>query len=60
MLNRRRGGRLLERYGGSVARLFFDLAGALREAACWRLRVGRSPDTAELVERLVATGARER
>jgi hypothetical protein len=54
MLNRRRSGRLLARYGGSVTRLFLDLAGTLSQADCFSLRVGDCAGTADLVERLVA------
>jgi len=53
LLNRRGGGRLLARHGGSVTALFFHLAGALREAACWRVRVGDRERTAALIEGLV-------
>ena len=53
LLNRRRGGDLLARYGGSLPRLFIDLAAALRDAACWRLRVGDMHRTADLIEQLV-------
>jgi hypothetical protein len=53
MLNRRVGGRLLGRYGGSVTRLFLDLAGSLGRADCFSLRVGECARTADLVERLV-------
>jgi hypothetical protein len=52
MLNRRVGGRLLARYGGSVSRLFLDLAGSLRDADCWRLYVGDYRATADLAEQL--------
>jgi hypothetical protein len=54
MLNRRVGGRLLGHYGGSVTRLFLDLAGSLGRADCFSLRVGDCARTADLVERLVA------
>ena len=53
MLNRRKKSALLKRYGGNVAELFLDLAGALREVACWRLRVGGVRETADLIETLV-------
>jgi len=53
VLNRRSGGRLLARYGGSLARVFVDLAGALSQARCWRVRVGGCAETADLVERLI-------
>ena len=55
LLNRRSGGALLARYGGSLPRLFVDLAGALRDAACWRLRMGDMQRTADLIEQLVGT-----
>ena len=54
VLNRRSGGRLLARYGGSLARVFVDLAGALGQARCWRIRVGGCAETADLVQRLIA------
>jgi len=54
MLNRRRHGRLLARYGGHAAGILFDLAGALREAECWRIRVGGCRETADLIEAIVA------
>jgi hypothetical protein len=53
LLNRRPGGRLLERYGGRLAALFLDLAGALRQAACHRISVGPCRETADLIEQLV-------
>ena len=53
VLNRRRGGRLLARHGGSLARVFVDLAGALSRARCWRVRVGGCAETAALIERLI-------
>jgi hypothetical protein len=54
LLNRRLGGRLLASYGGKLTPLFVDLAAALREAACWRIRVGGCRETADLIQRLVA------
>ena len=54
MLNRRVGGAPLAPYGGNVAPLFLDLAGALRDVSCWRLRVGDIRDTAGLIERCIA------
>ena len=53
LLNRRESGRLLHRYGDSLTAFFLDLAGALREAACWKLAPGRYVETADLVQRLV-------
>jgi hypothetical protein len=53
MLNRRSSGRLLASYGGSVTRIFFDLAGALRDARCWRVRVGGIRETADLIDRTI-------
>jgi hypothetical protein len=53
MLNRRSAGRLMARYEGSAARLLVDLAGALRDASCWSIRVGSDPETADLVEQLL-------
>lgn len=52
LLNRRGGGKLLERFGGSVAALFVDLAGALSQARCFRVRVGERAATAALLEEL--------
>jgi hypothetical protein len=54
VLNRRSGGRLLARYGGSLARVFVDLAGALGQARCWRIRVGGCAETADLIQHLIA------
>lgn len=54
LLNRRGGSRLLARYGNSVAALFLDLAGALREADCWQVAVGRCAETAELIQEVTA------
>lgn len=53
LLNRRGGGRLLARHGGSVVSLFVALAGALRGADCYRLRVGARGATAELLDGLI-------
>ena len=58
VLNRRSGGRLLAGYGGSLARVFVDLAGALSRAHCWRVRVGGCAETADLIERLIADKGR--
>lgn len=55
LLNRRSGGRLLSRYEGSVAALFVDLAGALRDASCFRVRVGGRTATADLICDLART-----
>lgn len=52
LLNRRAGGALVERYGGDLTALFLEVAGSLREAACWRLRVGELGPTADLVQEL--------
>ena len=52
MLNRRNGGRLLARHDGNVTTLFLHLAGALREASCWSVSVGRCGETADLIESL--------
>jgi hypothetical protein len=52
LLNRRRAGRLLARHGGSLTALFLSLAGALREASCWSLRVGEFAETAALIDSL--------
>ena len=49
MLNRRDGGRLLARYRGSIAAMFFDLARALSNVECYRVRVGGCRETADLV-----------
>ncbi len=57
MLNRRPGGRLLERFGGNETRLFLELAQALRRADCWRLRVGDHIQSADLIEATI-TGDR--
>jgi hypothetical protein len=54
LLNRRRGGRLLARYDGRLPGLFLDLAGALREAQCWRVSVGECRATADLIASIVA------
>jgi hypothetical protein len=56
MLNRRDGGRLLARYGGSAAALFFDLARALSHVECYRVRMGGRRETADLVRELVRSG----
>jgi hypothetical protein len=53
MLNRREGGRLLARYGGSMAALFFDLARTLADVECYRVRMGGRRETADLVFDLV-------
>jgi hypothetical protein len=55
LLNRRVGGRLLERYSGRVPELFMDVAGSLRDAACWRVTVGNATRTADLIESLVTS-----
>ena len=60
LLNRRVGGDLLARYDGNLSLLFMDLAGALRDAACWRIRVGDMQKTADLIEQLVRTPADEK
>ena len=52
MLNRRGRGKLLARHGNNVTELFVHLAGALREASCWRVRVGNYRETVDLVESL--------
>jgi hypothetical protein len=52
VLNRRPGSRLLERHHGSLVGLFVELSAALRDAACWRVVVGRFDRTADLIERL--------
>jgi len=52
-LNRRGAGRLAQRYGGDGTALFLDLASALREARCWRVKVGRFDETADLIQQLV-------
>ncbi len=57
LLNRRGGGRLLARFGGSVAALFVSLAGALRNADCFRVRVGDRSATATLLEELMCADA---
>ena len=57
MLNRRGNSRFPQRYDGSVTRMLLDLAEALRGAACWRVRVGRYRETADLIEELVEKGA---
>ncbi|HKQ61883.1 MAG TPA: hypothetical protein VJS92_11355 [Candidatus Polarisedimenticolaceae bacterium] len=53
ILNRRPSGRLLARYDGKLARLFVDLAAALRPARCWLVTAGRYAPTADLIEALV-------
>jgi hypothetical protein len=53
LLNRRTGSRLLNRYPGGVAEIFFDLAGALRGAECHRISVGRFTETADLIESII-------
>ncbi|MCP3981344.1 MAG: hypothetical protein GY716_18760 [bacterium] len=60
LLNRRDGGRLFERYGASIAALFLDLAAALRDASCWRVRVGRYEDTVNLIGSLSGLAATDR
>lgn len=57
LLNRRGGGRLLGRFGGSVTALFVALAGALRDADCFRVRVGDRSKTATLLEELMCADA---
>ncbi|ANM31177.1 hypothetical protein ABI59_18780 [Acidobacteria bacterium Mor1] len=59
MLNRRPGGRLLERFGGNETRLFLELAQALRHAECWRLRVGNHIESADLIEKTITGGNRK-
>jgi hypothetical protein len=54
LLNRRSGGALLARFGGSVPRLFLEVAGALSEARCSRLQVGNYAATADLIRETVA------
>jgi hypothetical protein len=50
LLNRRRGSKFLEGRGGDAADLVLEVAQALRPARCWRLRVGRFDETADLLE----------
>jgi hypothetical protein len=54
LLNRRKGGRLMARYAGGIAEVFFDLAGALGGADCHRVTVGRFSETADLIESILA------
>jgi hypothetical protein len=54
LVNRRPNGRLMHRYGGQIAALFLDLAGALRHASCHRIRVGDLAETADRIEDLVS------
>lgn len=54
MMNRRDAGRCLARFGGNPALLFMEVANALRDVSCWRVRVGKLEATADLVERLMA------
>jgi len=57
LLNRRDAGRFLERYGGRLTEMFVDLAGGLRDAACWRVSVGDYRLTADLLQEIAqATG----
>jgi hypothetical protein len=53
LLNRAPDGALLRRYRGDLPGLFLDLAGALRDAQCWRVEVGRFEETADVVEGLL-------
>jgi hypothetical protein len=53
MLNRGASGRLLARYGGSTAAMFFDLARALANVECYRIRMGGRCETADLVHDLI-------
>ena len=53
MLNRREGGGALAAYGGRLAPLLLDLAGALRDAGCFSVKPGRDLDrTAAMTENL--------
>jgi hypothetical protein len=53
MLNRREGGGALAAYGGRLAPLLLDLAGALRDAGCFSVKPGRDLDrTAAMTEKL--------
>jgi hypothetical protein len=58
ILNRRGSDGLMRRYGGRIALMFLDLAGALRDTACWRVEAGRFRETADLV-RSLAEGKQE-
>ena len=55
MKNRSEGGRLLARLGGSIPRLYFELADALDGAVFYRLTPGEPGRTAELVDELVGS-----
>ncbi len=50
ILNRRPGGALLQRLGGDLTALFFELAGALAGVRCYRLHPGPLAETAERIE----------
>ncbi len=53
MLNRREGGGALAAYGGRLAPLVLDLAGALRDAVCFSVKPGGDLDrTAAMTENL--------
>lgn len=53
LLNRRGGGQFLARFPGGITELFVKLAGSLRGAACWNVRVGDCRKTADLIEQLL-------
>ena len=57
LLNRRKRSRFLEGRDGGPAGLLLDVAGALADAACWRVEIGRFDETATLVETLVRAGS---
>ncbi|MDH3628287.1 MAG: hypothetical protein OEV00_02310 [Acidobacteriota bacterium] len=50
ILNRRGSGALLKRYNGSLARLFLDVAGALRDVRCYQLEVGDFGQTVSTIQ----------
>jgi len=55
LLNRGARSRLLANYGGDAAGIFVDLAAALRDTPCWRVRAGEIVETATLIEKIVAS-----
>jgi len=56
LLNRRPGGRLMDRYGGDTVSLVVDLAATLRSARCWRVEPGALGLTADKIEEAAAVG----
>lgn len=58
LLNRRRGSKFLEGRSADAADLVLEVAQALRPARCFRLRVGRFAETADLLEATVERDGR--